>query len=198
MPQLTPAVEAIRDGRVVGYPTDTLYGLAVDPRSEEALVTLFALKGRSADRVVALVGASLAQVEIFADIGGAARRLADRFWPGPVTLVVPARPGLAPAVRSEAGLVGVRVPDHPVARALADACGHPVTATSANTSGAPPVRAPEQVARALPGLAVLLDAGPSPGGPPSTVIEVAGGDVRLVREGAVPWSRVLEFLGSPS
>lgn len=198
VPQLTIAVEAIRRGEVVAFPTDTLYGLAVDPRSEVALEALFALKGRSTDRVVALVVANLAQAEEIAEIAGTARRLADRFWPGPLTLVVPARMPVAPLARNADGLIGIRVPAHPVARALAEACGHALTATSANTSGQPATSSPEDVARALPGVQVLVDAGPSPGGPPSTLIEAVTSEIRLLREGVLPWSRVLEFLDSPS
>lgn len=198
VPQLTAAVEAIRRGEIVAFPTDTLYGLAVDPRSDTALEALFALKGRSADRIVALIGASLAQAAEVAEITGTARRLADRFWPGPLTLVVAARGPLAALARSADGLVGIRVPDHPVARALAEACGHALTATSANLSGAPATSSPDQIAHALPDVSVLVDAGPSPGGPPSTLITAATSEVRLLREGALPWSRVLEFLSTPS
>jgi L-threonylcarbamoyladenylate synthase len=196
--QLWPAVKAIRRGGVVAFPTDTLYGLAVDPRSDEALDALFALKGRSADRRVALIAASLTQAGDVAEIAGVARRLAERFWPGPLTLVVPARGGLASRSVSADGLVGIRVPDHEVARALADACGHALTATSANVTGSAGLFLPDQVAHALPDAAVLLDAGPSPGGPPSTLIEATALDVRLLREGALPWSRVLEFMSTPS
>ncbi len=103
VPQLTAAVEAIRRGEVVAFPTDTLYGLAVDPRSDAALDALFALKARSADRTVALIGASVAQATEVAELTGAARRLADRFWPGPLTLVVPARGPVAPLARSASG-----------------------------------------------------------------------------------------------
>jgi L-threonylcarbamoyladenylate synthase len=198
VPQLTVAVEAIRRGEVVAFPTDTLYGLAVDPRSETALEALFALKGRSADRTVALIGASLAQTSEVAELSGEARRLADRFWPGPLTLVVRARGPVASAARSTSGLVGIRVPDHPVARALAEACGHPITATSANASGCAPTASPDEVAFALPDVAVLVDAGPSPGGPASTMVDAATAGVQLLREGALPWSRVLEFLGTSS
>jgi L-threonylcarbamoyladenylate synthase len=197
-PQLTSAVEAIGRGQVVAFPTDTLYGLAVDPRSDAALEALFALKGRSADRTVALIGASLAQTLEVAELSGEARRLADRFWPGPLTLVVRARGSVAPLARSASGLVGIRVPDHPVARALAEACGHPITATSANASGRTPTASPDEVAFALPAVAVLVDAGPSPGGPASTMVDAATDRIQLLREGALPWSRVLEFLSTPS
>lgn len=198
VPQLSAAVAAIRRGQVVAFPTDTLYGLAVDPRSDAALDALYALKGRDADRRVALVAASLGQAGEVGDVDGVSRRLADRFWPGPLTLVVPAKPGLAARARSADGLVAIRVPDHPVARALADACGHAVTATSANLTGHAAMASPDTVAEALPDLAVLVDAGPSPGGPPSTLIDATTVDIRLLREGALPWSRVLEFLGTPS
>ncbi len=198
VPQLAAAVEAIRRGEVVAFPTDTLYGLAVDPRSTAALDALFALKGRSADRAVALIGASVAQATEVADLSGNARRLADRFWPGPLTLVVRARGPVAALARSASGTVGIRVPDHPVARALAEACGHAITATSANVSGQASTASPAEVASALPGIAVLVDAGPSPGGPASTLVDVGTGEIRLLREGALPWSRVLEFLSTPS
>lgn len=192
--QLRAAVEAIAAGGVVAYPTDTLYGLAADPRSVRAVAALRALKGRGEDQAVALIAASLEQAAEAAEISGQAQRLAERFWPGPLTLVVPARPGLVDGVRSSRGLVGVRVPDHRVARALAELCGHPITATSANRSGAPAVSDPDEVVRGLPGLGLLIDAGLTPGGPPSTLVEVVGGVARVLREGALAGSRVLESL----
>ena len=195
-PQLTVAVEAIGRGQVVAFPTDTLYGLAADPRSDAALEALFALKGRAADRTVALIAGSLQQADAVGEIAGPARRLAERFWPGPLTLVVPARDGVASAARSIDGLVGVRVPDHAVARALADACGHALTATSANRTGRAATHLPDEVAEILPAVSVLVDAGPSPGGLPSTIVHAATGQMQLLREGALPWGHVLEFLGS--
>lgn len=197
-PQLTRAVVALREGRVVAFPTDTLYGLAADPRSESALDRLFALKGREADRRVALIGASRDQADAVGEFTDAARRLAERFWPGPLTLLVPSRPGVAERSRSPRGLIGIRVPDHAVARALAEAFGHAVTATSANRAGEAATSFPDQVAAALPSIDVLVDAGPSPGGAPSTMVQADGEAVQLVREGALPWGCVLEFLKSPS
>ena len=197
-PQLAPAVAAIRRGEVVAFPTDTLYGLAADPCSERAVEKLFAIKGRDRQHTVALIASTLAQAERLAVFGPTARRLAGQFWPGPLTLVVPATAQVTSLVRSATGLIGVRVPDHPVACALAEACGHPLTATSANRSGEPPSAEPDVVAAQLPEVPVMVDSGSTPGGPPSTVVEAAGGDTRLLREGAIPWSRVLEFLGTPS
>lgn len=192
--QLAPAVEEILGGGVVGLPTETFYGLAADPRSPAAIARLFALKGRDAAKTIALLAADLAQVEAMAELPAAARRLAQAFWPGPLTLVLPARRGLAPGVCSDAGLVGVRISSHPVARSLASGCGHAVTATSANRSGAPPAATAAAVAHAMPDLPVLVDGGPAPGGAPSTVVEVSGGQVKLLRPGAVAWERVLESL----
>jgi L-threonylcarbamoyladenylate synthase len=195
-PQLAPAVEAIRRGQVVAFPTDTLYGLAADPRDEGAVGAVLAVKGRGQDRTVALVASSLEQAERVVVLAGQARLLAARFWPGPLTLVVPARASVAPGAQSS-GRAGIRVPDHPVARALAEACGHPLTATSANRSGEPAAADPDAVAASLPGIAVLVDAGTTAGGPPSTVVDATTDPARLLREGALPWSRVLEFLSAP-
>jgi len=198
VPQLTPAVEALRAGLPVACPTDTLYGLAADPRSNTAMQRLFELKGRDAARAVALMAASHGQVEQAVVLSETARRLASEFWPGPLTLILPAAAALSAAVRNDADRVGIRIPDHPVARALAEAFGHPLTATSANMSGQPPTTDPDEVASRLPAIAVLIDGGESPGGPPSTVVEVEGDGLRLVREGALPFERVLKSLESPS
>ena len=193
-PQLESAVRVLRSQGVVGFPTDTLYGLAADPRSEVALARLTQLKGRAADKTVALVATSLDQAGEVAVIDGHALVLARRFWPGPLTLVVPARPGLTEGVRSSTGFVGVRVPAHDVAQALAQAFGFPITATSANTSGADPTADPDEVTRQLPALEWLIDAGVLAGGPPSTLVQVDGGRVEVLREGAVSRNRVLESL----
>lgn len=193
-PQLDPALRVLRAHGVVGFPTDTLYGLAADPRSEVALARLMSLKGRAADKTVALIAASLDQARAVAVIEGAALILARRFWPGPLTLVVPARPGLAEGVRSSTGRVGIRVPAHGVAQALALAFGCPITATSANASGAPATADPDEVTRQLPALEWIIDVGRLAGGPPSTLVQVEGGHVEVLREGAVSRTRVLESL----
>jgi L-threonylcarbamoyladenylate synthase len=193
--QLTPAIDAIRAHRVVAYPTDTFYGLAVDPRSPDAVARLFALKGRAADNAVPLVAANLDQVAEIGMLTPVARRLAGLYWPGPLTLVLPVRPGLAPALLGKGGTVAVRVPAHPLARALAELAAHALTATSANPSGQPPTAEPDEVARMLPGLDLLLDGGAAPGGSPSTIVDLSASAPRLIRAGAVPWERVLESLG---
>jgi len=189
------AAACIRAGGVVGFPTDTLYGLAADPRNPDGVRKIFAVKQRPPDRPLPLIAGDRDTVGRAADLTLLARRLAERAWPGPLTLLVPAYPGLVPEVHQGTGLVGIRVPDHPVARALAAAAGGVITATSANRSGEPPADRPESLLHlADSGLDLLLDAGPVRGGAPSTVVDVSGDTPVLVRAGALPWERVLEFL----
>jgi L-threonylcarbamoyladenylate synthase len=190
------AAAVIATGGVVAYPTDTLYGLAVDPRSQAAVDRLFALKNRPVDRAIPLIAGRAETVRAAVHWTARADRLAAACWPGPLTLVLHATAGLAPAILGLDGSVAIRVPDSAVARALADAAGGLVTATSANASGEQPTADPAVVA-ALGGrgLDVLLDAGASPGGVPSTIVDLTAPTPRLVRAGAVPWDRVLEFLG---
>ena len=186
------AAAVIRSDGVVALPTDTLYGLAVDPCHPEAVARLFEAKGRPAGRALPLVAADASQVACWiGPLSPAARRLADRFWPGPLTLLVTAPSALAPGVAAGTGRVGIRVPAHAVARALCAACGHPLTATSANLSGEPASADPGDVARALEGrIDLLLDAGRTAGGEPSTIVDASGPELRLVREGAIPWAEI--------
>lgn len=181
----------LRSGGVVAYPTETFYGLGALARHAAALERLARAKGRPEGKPLPLVAADLAMAEEVAVVDGLARRLADRFWPGPLTLVMAAREGLPDPVTGGTGTVGIRVPGSEVARALCRAAGGPVVSTSANPSGAPP---PAAAADLDPGLVAridgVLDAGPAPGGLPSTVVAVEGGRLRLVREGAVAWALV--------
>jgi L-threonylcarbamoyladenylate synthase len=188
------AAELVLAGGVVAYPTDTLYGLAVDPRNVQAVDRLFAIKGRSGGQPIPLIATDLAQAAGQAgELNELARRLASAFWPGPLTLVVPAHPGIAAGVHAGTGRVAVRVPNHDVARALAARCGTPVTSTSANLSGHPASNLVDAVREALADrIDAILDAGPTPGGLPSTIVDVTGAAPSLVRAGVVPWDRVLE------
>ena len=191
---ITLAAEMIRSGLVVAYPTDTLYGLAVDPRNAVAVRRLFDLKGRPETSALTLIAADAAQVRHAGEMTVAAERLAARWWPGPLTIVIGARPELARETLAGGRTVGVRVPNHAAAVALARAAGFCITATSANRSGATAVSTPEAAAEALPDVDAVLDAGPAPGGQPSTIVDASGRDVTLVRAGAVPWDRVLRSL----
>ena len=191
---IAEAVEVLHRGGVVAYPTDTLYALAVDPTSETAVRKLFGLKGRDAAAAIALIAADPAQAEHAGRFGPIERRLGASFWPGPLTIVVPAAAALS-SLLAPGGTLGVRVPEHPVARALAQCFGECITATSANPSGAAAPASAAGVVRAFPeGVDLVLDAGATRGGAPSTIVEVVDGRLMLHRPGAIGWKRVLESL----
>jgi len=185
------AAEVLRRGGMIAYPTETFYGLGALARDPAAVERLARAKGRPDDKPLPLLAADRAQVEEVAVLAGAAARLADAFWPGPLTLVLPARPGLPAAVTAGTGTVGIRVPGSEVARALALAAGGALVSTSANAAGEPP---PARAGDLSPALAArldgVLDGGPTPGGLPSTVVALEGEGIRLVREGAVPFGAV--------
>jgi L-threonylcarbamoyladenylate synthase len=193
------AIEALGAGQVVGVPTDTVYGLAVDPSVPGAVDRLFALKGRPREVPLPVLVASDDQVDAVAgSLGMAARHLADRYWPGALTLVVPRAPGFTvdlggpPAARMT---VGVRWPDHPSIDQLCRAIG-PLAVTSANRHGAPPATTAAEVLAELSDAGhpvVVLDGGRCAGAP-STVVECRGPATRCLREGAVPWR---EMAGDP-
>lgn len=186
------AAKWIQNGGVVALPTDTLYGLAVDPFSAAAVARLFAVKKRAAGHALPLIAADEAQVaEHLCELPPAGQRLADRFWPGPLTLLVTAPRRLARDVTGGTGRVGVRVPADAVARAICAAAGHPITATSANVSGEPPTADPDEVERALgDGVDLLIDTGPTRGDAASTIVDVTGADPVLVRAGAISWDDI--------
>lgn len=181
----------LRAGGVVAYPTETFYGLGALARDEGALLRLARAKGRPEGKPLPLVAADEAMVEAVAVFGPVARRLAERFWPGPLTLVLPARGGLPAPITGGTGTVGIRVPGSELARALCRAAGGPLVSTSANPAGAPP---PSSVAALDAALVAridgVLDGGATPGGLPSTVVTVGADGVTLAREGAVPFDAV--------
>jgi L-threonylcarbamoyladenylate synthase len=196
---LADAAAALARGAVVATPTETFYGLAVDPARADAVAAIFGAKGRATSEALPLIAADLdAARRVAAAWWPAADRLATAFWPGPLTLVVPVRPGaVVPGVTAGGSTVGVRVSGHAVARALAASTPSGlITATSANRSGTPALASAADVATALgTAVAVVVDAGPSPGGQASTIVALdADGPPRLIREGPIAFARVLESL----
>jgi L-threonylcarbamoyladenylate synthase len=191
---LATAVDWLKAGKLVAYPTDTFYGLAADPDSESAIRGLFALKGREASAAIPLVASSVAQVEMWCGLSQISRRLADEFWPGPLSLICDAPSHVVAAVHAGRRTVAIRVPNHPVARALAAAFGAPVTATSANRSG----EAALDCATDLPWIhddrVLVVDGGETTGGSPSTIVDARDRAPLLIREGAIAWDRVLHSL----
>jgi L-threonylcarbamoyladenylate synthase len=191
---ISAAIETLRSGGVVAFPTDTLYGLAVDPRNDRAIDRLFTLKGRDARVAVPLIAADFDQAKLAGDFGPRESRLARAFWPGPLSIVIPPSAAIARAALGSEQTVAIRVPAHPVARQLAAAFGFCVTATSANPTGAAPATSADEVARTLPSVDLLLDGGNAPGGAPSTLVGFTADGPVLLRAGAVAWDRVLKSL----
>ena len=191
---LAPAIAVLRNGGVVAFPTETFYGLAADPRLASAVKKIFSLKRRPADQALPLIAASIEQVgDHVGTMTPLAQRLA-RGWPGPLSLIIRASPLLCGDVHLSTGKIAVRVPSDAVARSLAAVAGHAITSTSANLSGEPPPSTPEEVAFVFgDALDVLIDAGRTPGGLPSTIVDATGETPMLVRAGAIAWDRVLEF-----
>ena len=181
------ALEALRAGEVVVYPTETFYGIAADAFAPAALERIFAIKGRDIAKTIALIADDTAAAFAIArEVPEIARRLADAFWPGPLTLVLPARRGIPDALIGPDGGVGVRVSSHPIARALASGLGRPITATSANRSGEAPTRTIEQARAALGDkVKVFVEGGTLTGGAPSTLVQCDREGWRLLRAGAV-------------
>ena len=192
------AAKWILDGGVVAVPTDTLYGLSADPFSPAAVGRVFAVKGRDAERALPLIAADTGQViEHLGPLSAMAARLAQRYWPGPLTLLVAAPGALAREVTGGTGRVGVRVPADEVARAICRAAGRPLTATSANLSGEPATADPDVVERTLGDrIDLLIDTGPTRGGAASTIVDATGPDPALVRAGAIAWEDILLWLNT--
>jgi L-threonylcarbamoyladenylate synthase len=190
------AAQVIGRGGLIALPTDTLYGLAVNPFNAVAVERLFRAKGRSAAQALPLIAANHAQVvSALGELSQPAAALARRFWPGPLTLLVKAPASLAAAVSAGTGRVGIRVPAHAAARALCLACDGPLTATSANVSGEPASNDPDVVARAMSeSIDLLLDAGLTAGGQPSTIVDVTAPSPVLIRAGAIEWEEVRGWL----
>lgn len=186
------AVAALAAGHVVGLPTDTVYGVAVDPRSPEASDAVFRIKARPSGLELPVLVAGIDQaVQLAGPLEPSARALADRWWPGPLTLVLPRHPAAQLHLGGDPATVGLRCPAHPVPLAVCAAFG-PIATTSANRHGEPPASTAADVAR-LPDLALVLDAGATSGAP-STVVDLTGPEPRPLREGAVAWPEIRAVL----
>ena len=192
---LREAVGVLRAGGRLVYPTDTFYGLGADARNPDAVRALALAKGRADDRPMPiLIGDAEQLVAITAPLSDLARMLVDRFWPGALTLVLPVLPGWEHLASAE-GRVGVRLPDHPIPRALAILLGGPIVGTSANRSGEPTPRDRSGILAQLSGrVDLLLDAGELPPSKGSTVLDLSDAEPRTIREGDLPLAAVRDAL----
>lgn len=188
---LSAAAAALAEGLPIGIPTDTVYGLAVDPFVPGATDRIFAVKRRPRDVDLPVLVADLDQaLSLATAVPHVALALMERFWPGPLTLVVPRRPDLPADLGDDEATVGLRCPDHAVPRALCAKVG-PLATTSANVHGEPTSETAEEVAaRFGASVPVILDGGPCRGSP-STVVDCTGIEPRLLREGRIPWATVV-------
>jgi len=194
--QIHHAASVIQNGGLVAFPTETYYGLGADPFNEDALQQLFRVKQRSALKpVLVLIGSTDQLAMLTSSVPETARRLMDRFWPGPLTMVLPARPELSSILTGNTSTVGVRLSPHPVAAAILQACGTPLTATSANKSGDDAAVSAAEV-RAIFGNEVdlVVDGGKTPGRLGSTLIGFQKGQVQCIREGCIPFQDILNAI----
>jgi L-threonylcarbamoyladenylate synthase len=184
---LDEAVSAFKRGGVIAYPTETFYGLGVDPFNPGAIEKLFRLKGRSFKDPIPLIAARADAVEaIVEEVGPIGQSLIERYWPGPLTIIFNAKKTLPGVLTAHTGKVGVRVPGSYEAQRLASAVGSLITSTSANPTGSPPPNSAKGVLDYFDGLIdVIIDGGTLAARKPSTVVDVTGGTIELIREGAI-------------
>ena len=184
---IAQAARILTAGGLVAFPTDTVYGVGAHAFDAEAIERLYAAKERPRDRAIPVLLAAAADLPLVTrETPSIAHRLAGAFWPGALTLVLPRHPALPAILPAGGDSVAVRVPDHPVVRALVAALGAPLAATSANLSGRPSPVTAQEVATQLGGrVDLILDSGLCPGGVPSTVLDLTLDPPRVLRAGPV-------------
>ena len=194
--EVEQAVRALRSGGVVAFPTDTLYGLGADVFNPAAVEAIFAIKERPLGLALPVLIDGWNQLErVATDIPDWAKVLAERFWPGPLTLVLNKAAQVSDRVTAGAPTVAVRIPNHPVPRGIARLLGGPITGTSANISGQPDPRdlneLREQIGHKVD---YVVTAGPTPMGAASTIVDISSGTPALIREGAIPFDAITRLI----
>lgn len=181
------AVEFLTGGRVIAIPTDTVYGLAASLTCPEALKKIYAIKGRDAGKALPVLVDGIERINEYGDrVPEAASVLAKAFWPGALTIVVPASPLVPDEVHRGAGTVGLRMPDNRIALALISAAGGALAVTSANLSGRSEAKSASEVQQTLgSSVALVVDGGIAQGGIPSTVVDLTGTGLQILREGVI-------------
>lgn len=191
---ISAALEILKSGGLVAFPTDTVYGLGAGAFMESAIRRLFHAKGRQTSKAIPVLLGDQADLErVAVEPGEKALRLAQRFWPGPLTLVVPRHPDL-PAILGPQPTIGIRMPDHADALRLLNLSG-PLAVTSANRSGRENALTVQQVLEQLGGrIPIVLDGGTTPGGKPSTVVDCTGSELVILRSGPISMDDLLSAL----
>lgn len=190
------AVVAFRGGGLIVYPTETFYGLGADPFNPEAIKKLFLLKGRPAESPVSVIVKDVEMLSrITARVPPLAARLMDRFWPGPLTIVFDALPGVPDELTAKTGAIAARVSSNPVCRRLLDELDAPITATSANPSGKDPAASVAAVLDYFESrIDILIDGGPLAGGAGSTIVDCRGDAPVIVRHGRITEAEIMRSL----
>jgi L-threonylcarbamoyladenylate synthase len=185
---LRKAIEILKEGGIVAYPTETFYGLGVKFDNEASLKKLYELKKRPKEKPMPLIIGGRASLSIIAEsVNAIAESLMDKFWPGALTLFLKAKKGLSSYLTAGTGRIAVRIPGESIALYLAREAGFPITATSANISGMPPAEDADAVIRYFgEEIDMVIDRGRTAGGLPSTIADVTEKKIKIVREGAIP------------
>jgi len=179
------AAAALSDGEIIAYPTDTVYGLGCDLLNKSAVEKLYQLKRMPKTQALALICVDLSDIARYVVVDNSAYRLLRRLLPGPYTCILPATREVPKIISPKRTQVGIRVPDHAVPRAIAQALGRPLISTTAGFHGGEPIQFPSDIADAFPELSLVLDGGPC-GLVPTTVLDLTAGEPVVVREGAGP------------
>jgi L-threonylcarbamoyladenylate synthase len=192
------AVAALKRGEVIAFPTETLYGLGADALNPTAVEKVFQLKGRdSANPIPVLIADRAMLLNLVSEVPPLAEKLIARFWPGPLTIVFPARRDIPRPLVNAVGGIGVRISSQPIAAELVQALGRPLTATSANPSGKPPARTAQEAREYFPGqIDIFIDGGELTSQTGSTVVEIVGDSLRVIRAGDIDRSQIKDVLGA--
>lgn len=192
----TRAVAALKRGAVIVFPTETLYGLGADAFNKTAVERIVSLKGRNPENPIPVIIADREMLnDVVTEVSPVAQKLIERFWPGPLTLVLPAKKNLSEQLLNRDGGIGIRISSHPLAARLARELGHPLTATSANPSGKEPARTVAEAKGYFSDkLEIFLDGGRLEGSKGSTVVEIVENNLRIIREGEVSWQELEKAL----
>ncbi len=198
--RIDEAVAILKAGSVIAFPTETFYGLGADARNEAAIEQIFEIKGRDFRNPILVVIGDEGQLGTFTeDIPAAAQKLMEKFLPGPLTIVFRASPSVSPKLTASTGKIGIRLTSHPIAKELSRRLGRPLTATSANLTGAPECSRAKEVLSQLEGkIDGIVDGGRTPGGKGSTIIDVTVSPVKVLREGVIPATLILDTLAKAS